>query len=471
MVFSSLSFLFFFLPLVCCLYFPISNLKWRNLVLFTASIIFYAWEEPIYVLVILATMLVAYLFGLLIEIYKEMHSKLALFYFILSIFTCIFFLFYFKYQRFIFSNLNLILPFQIPIKELILPVGISFYTFQVLSYLIDVYQGKVQAQHNFIRLGTYIALFPQLVAGPIVRYETIEQELRERHSSIADIANGLRRFILGLGKKVILSNNMAVLADFVFNQAPSASGTVLIWLGAVAYTFQIYFDFPGYSDMSIGLGQMFGFHFLENFRYPLIAKSITDFWRRWHISLSSWFRDYIYIPLGGNRCSKLKWIRNILIVWLLTGLWHGANWNYILWGLYFGLWLMLEKLFLLKLTEKLPSILRWLFTLFVIIVSWVIFRVEDMQALLGFLHRMFVYAPADLSRIAYEQPDAVYVLCYMPLAFLASLPAFNKLYRRYFAKSQRLAGVIADLMFVIILFICIIMLMSNSYNPFIYYRF
>ena len=203
MVFSSLSFLFFFLPLVCCLYFPISNLKWRNLVLFTASIIFYAWEEPIYVLVILATMLVAYLFGLLIEIYKEMYSKLALFYFILSIFTCIFFLFYFKYQRFIFTNLNLILPFQIPIKELILPVGISFYTFQVLSYLIDVYQGKVQAQHNFIRLGTYIALFPQLVAGPIVRYETIEQELRERHSSIADIANGLRRFILGLGKKVI----------------------------------------------------------------------------------------------------------------------------------------------------------------------------------------------------------------------------------------------------------------------------
>ena len=280
MVFSSLSFLFFFLPLVCCLYFPISNLKWRNLVLFTASIIFYAWEEPIYVLVILVTMLVAYLFGLLIEIYKEMHSKLALFYFILSIFTCIFFLFYFKYQRFIFSNLNLILPFQIPIKELILPVGISFYTFQVLSYLIDVYQGKVQAQHNFIRLGTYIALFPQLVAGPIVRYETIEQELRERHSSIADIANGLRRFILGLGKKVILSNNMAVLADFVFNQAPSASGTVLIWLGAVAYTFQIYFDFSGYSDMAIGLGQMFGFHFLENFRYPLIAKSITDFWRR-----------------------------------------------------------------------------------------------------------------------------------------------------------------------------------------------
>lgn len=471
MVFSSLSFLFCFLPFVFCLYFPIKNIHWRNLVLFLVSILFYAWEEPIYVLVILATILIAYLFGLLIEIYKEMHSRLADFYFVLSIVTCIFFLFYFKYQHFIFSNLNLLLPFQIPIKELILPVGISFYTFQVLSYLIDVYKGDVKAQHNILLLGTYVALFPQLVAGPIVRYETIEQELRKRQTSLDDFANGFRRFIIGLGKKVILSNNMAILADCIFDQSPLNSGTLLIWLGAVAYTFQIYFDFSGYSDMAIGLGQLFGFHFLENFKYPLIAKSVTDFWHRWHISLSSWFKDYIYIPLGGNRCSKLKWLRNIFIVWLLTGLWHGANWNYILWGLYFGLLLLSEKLFLLQWTEKLPDLLRWLIVMFLIVISWVIFRVEDLGSLLTFLQRMFVYGPSNFQAYLYEQPDVIYACCYLPAAFFASLPAFNKLYKRYFKQSQKLGGFLYDTGCILILLISIILLMSNAYNPFIYYRF
>lgn len=471
MVFSSLSFLFCFLPFVFCLYFPIKNIHWRNLILFLVSILFYAWEEPIYVLVILATILVAYLFGLLIEIYKEMHSRMADFYFVLSIITCIFFLFYFKYQHFIFSNLNLLLPFQIPIKELILPVGISFYTFQVLSYLIDVYKGDVKAQHNILLLGTYVALFPQLVAGPIVRYETIEQELRKRQTSLDDFANGFRRFIIGLGKKVILSNNMAILADCIFDHSPLNSGTLLIWLGAVAYTFQIYFDFSGYSDMAIGLGQLFGFHFLENFKYPLIAKSVTDFWHRWHISLSSWFKDYIYIPLGGNRCSKLKWLRNIFIVWLLTGLWHGANWNYILWGLYFGLLLLFEKLFLLQWTKKLPDLLRWLLVMFFIVISWVIFRVEDLDALFSFLKRMFVYVPSNFQTYLYEQPDIIYACCYLPVAFFASLPAFNKLYKRYFKQSQKLSGFLYDVSCILILVICIILLMSDAYNPFIYYRF
>lgn len=471
MVFSSLSFLFCFLPIIVCLYFPIKNIHWRNLILFFVSILFYAWEEPIYVLVILATILIAYLFGLLIEIYKEMNSRMADFYFILSMITCVFFLFYFKYQHFIFSNLNLLLPFQIPIKELILPVGISFYTFQVLSYLIDVYRGEVKAQANFLMLGTYVALFPQLVAGPIVRYETIEKELKERHTSLDDFANGFRRFIIGLGKKVILSNNMAILADSIFNKMPIESGTLLIWLGAIAYTFQIYFDFSGYSDMAIGLGQIFGFHFLENFRYPYIAKSITDFWHRWHISLSSWFKDYIYIPLGGNRCSKLKWLRNIFIVWLLTGLWHGANWNYICWGLYFGLLLLFEKLFFLKWIERLPGLLWWLMVMFLIIISWVIFRVEDMSALFGFLQRMFTYYPSDFLTLLYEQPDTVYACVYLPIAFFASLPAFNKLYKRYFMHNYKLVGCLYDVGCILILLICIIMLMSNAYNPFIYYRF
>ena len=329
MVFSSLTFLLLFLPITLFFYFIIPKTKTnlRNIVLLIVSLIFYAWGEPIYILLMMFSIIINYFLGLILD--KSNKRKLWL---IISIFFNIGLLFFFKYTDFFLSNLNNLFNIEIPLLNLTLPIGISFYTFQILSYVIDVYRKEVQVQKNILKLATYITLFPQLIAGPIVRYITICDELNKRDESIKNFASGLRRFILGLGKKVIIANNVAILADAVFNNSPNGVGSLIIWLGAIAYTIQIYFDFSGYSDMAIGLGKMFGFNFLENFNYPYIAKSITDFWRRWHISLSSFFRDYLYIPLGGNRCSKIKWFRNIFIVWFLTGLWHGASWNYIVWG-------------------------------------------------------------------------------------------------------------------------------------------
>ena len=341
MVFSSITFLFYFLPIVLAIYYIVPN-KLKNLVLLIASFIFYFFGEPTYVLLIVFSNLSTYVFGRLID--KDRNTKYAKLWLTLSIVVSIGLLVYFKYANFIIKNINLWLKHKIDFIYVALPIGISFYTFQMISYLIDVYRGEAKVQKNILKLATYVTLFPQLIAGPIVRYTTIENELENRIHTMEKFALGVRRFIIGLGKKILIAN---VLGELCQNFLSSKELSILYyWMYAVSAMLQIYFDFSGYSDMAIGLGKMFGFEFLENFNYPYIANSITDFWRRWHISLSSWFRDYVYIPLGGNRTSKVKWLRNIMIVWLLTGLWHGAAWNFIFWGLYFGTLLIIEKIFL-----------------------------------------------------------------------------------------------------------------------------
>ena len=340
MVFSSITFVYAFFPLVAAAYYLSKNRVYRNVVLLLASLLFYSWGEPRFLLLMLAATLAAYCGGLLMERCTA-HRKLIL---IVTVVLLVGNLFVFKYLNFFSENLSALFGWS-ALPKLTLPIGISFYTFQILSYVIDLYRGEIRVQRNYFYLLLYVSFFPQLIAGPIVRYETVEQEIQERHESIDDVAAGLRRFILGLAKKVILANNIARIAETIYAGDSAVYGTTLYWLAAVAYALQIYFDFSGYSDMAIGLGRMFGFHFLENFDHPYTALSITDFWRRWHISLSTWFRDYVYIPLGGNRVKKSRWIRNILVVWALTGFWHGAQWNFLFWGLYYGLLLLAEKLF------------------------------------------------------------------------------------------------------------------------------
>ncbi|MEI3251446.1 MAG: MBOAT family O-acyltransferase [Candidatus Gastranaerophilaceae bacterium] len=375
MLFSSLTFLFGFLPILLILYFIIKNRKYKNVVLLIFSLLFYAWGEPKYILLMLLTILIVYIFGILIDKFdrekKLTLKKLSL---ILCIILVLGSLIFFKYSNFLIENINSIFNTKINLINVIMPIGISFYTFQILSYIIDLYNKKIKLQKNYFSLALYVSLFPQLIAGPIVRYETVEEEIDNRKETKKDVIAGTKRFIIGLSKKVIIANQMALLADLIFNKHNGSYGTSIIWLGTLAYTLQIYFDFSGYSDMAIGLGRIFGFHFLENFDYPYISKSVTEFWRRWHISLSTWFRDYVYIPLGGNRVNKFKWIRNIILVWLLTGLWHGAAWNFIIWGIYYGLLLLFEKLFLNKLLNKLPSIINWLYTFIIVMIGWMIFN-------------------------------------------------------------------------------------------------
>ena len=340
MLFTSISFLYYFLPIILFIYFIVPN-KMKNVVLFIFSLIFYLYGEPKYIILMLLEILIAYIGARLIEKYKSKDI------FIITLIIHISLLVFFKYTDFLILNINSIFKANVPLQNIALPIGISFYTFQIISYVIDVYRGKVKAQKSFLLLGTYVSLFPQLIAGPIVRYETIEEELKTRKHSFENFSYGVRRFIIGLSKKVLIANILGEICTI--NEA-----TILFyWIKAISYMLQLYFDFSAYSDMAIGLGRMFGFHFLENFNYPYISKTITDFWRRWHISLSSWFKDYIYIPLGGNRNGIIKQLRNIMIVWTLTGVWHGASWNFVVWGLLFGIVLIIEKLFLKKYLDKL----------------------------------------------------------------------------------------------------------------------
>ncbi|NBJ64994.1 MBOAT family protein, partial [bacterium c-19] len=366
MLFSSLTFLFSFLPCLLLLYFivPRRFIKLKNMILLVFSLCFYAWGEPKYIILMLGTVLISYLFGLAIHTYGEKGQKQKQrFAFVLSVIAVLSSLVYFKYMNFLLANVSFVLPFDFKTTNIILPIGISFYTFQILSYLIDLYRGKLKVQKNFFHLALYISFFPQLIAGPIVQYETIEDQLMNRKESFDKVINGLERFIIGLGKKVIIANQTAVIADAIYNSQTLNNYSSLVYIvGMLAYTFQIYFDFSGYSDMAIGLGKIFGFEFLENFNYPYIANSVTEFWRRWHISLTTFFREYLYIPLGGNRVSKGKWVRNMLVVWLLTGLWHGAAWNFILWGLYYFILLYLEKTILKEPLKKLPNAVKYILT-------------------------------------------------------------------------------------------------------------
>lgn len=457
MVFSSLTFLLVFLPVLLILYFLIKNIKIKNILLLIFSLVFYAWGEPIYIFLMLLSILVTYIFGLLIS---KNGKKSTL---IIGIIILLSSLFFFKYSNFLITNLNSL--FNINIKEikLALPIGISFYTFQAISYLIDLYWKKTKVEKNVLSLALYISLFPQLIAGPIVRYETIANEIANRKSDLSSVEKGLKRFIIGLSKKVIIANNMALIVDSIY-ESNTEYGTLVLWLAAICYTLQIYYDFSGYSDMAIGLGKIFGFSFLENFNYPYISNSVTEFWRRWHISLSTWFRDYVYIPLGGSRVKRIKHIRNILIVWLLTGLWHGANWNFIIWGIYYGLLLLFEKFILKDKINKINNIVRHLITILIVIIGWVIFRLTDLSYLLVVLKNMFIWNGSGLLDFIYDHANLIINLYMIIPAIVFSIPLKLN-------KGKKINKLIVDFIYICLYIGNVALLVSNTYNPFIYFRF
>lgn len=468
MLFSSLSFLTIFLPFTVAFYFISNNRFIRNIILLIASLLFYAWGEPSFVFLMILVVAVNFQMVLLIDKLKNKnYSSYAKYLFIVTLilnFACLGF---FKYLNFFIENLNLF-GLDLNPMSIRLPIGISFYIFQIVSYVIDAYYERVKVQRRFYLLLTYTCLFPQLIAGPIVRYSTVEDELLNRKESLTDFNTGLRRFIVGLGKKVIIANNVALVANHVFQDiVPTDLSFTFAWIGIISYTLQIYFDFSAYSDMAIGLGKIFGFHFLENFNYPYIAKSITDFWRRWHISLSTWFRDYVYIPLGGNRVSKCKLIRNILFVWMLTGFWHGASWNFILWGLYFSLFLILEKFFFGNSMERVPIVSN-IYTLFIVMISWIIFNTSNMTHFLQYISALFNFKQGfDLASIKYFQ--YLYVWPYLIIGIIGSTPLFSILGN--FLKRHFIGNLILEVSMFLIIYITLMFLVNDSYNPFIYFRF
>ncbi|MEG1179416.1 MAG: MBOAT family protein [Oscillospiraceae bacterium] len=473
MVFSSLIFLFVFLPAVLLIYY-ICPAKYRNLFLFIASLIFYAWGEPIYITIMLFSTVFDFANGLLIEKFKQNEqNKKAKIVLINALVVNLAILCFFKYTDFFLANINTLFSSDVSLLKIALPIGISFYTFQTMSYTIDVYRGEVKAQKNIIAFGTFVSLFPQLVAGPIVRYKTIADQLEQRKVTSKIFAQGVGRFVFGLAKKVLLANNIGVLWNQISTSPIESLPVATAWLGAVAFSFQIYFDFSGYSDMAIGLGKMFGFEFLENFNYPYISKSITEFWRRWHISLSTWFREYVYIPLGGNRGGKAKQIRNIIIVWALTGFWHGANWNFIVWGLYFAVWLIIEKLFLLKYLEKLPAAFSHIYTLSLVLFSWVIFAFDDFSKVILYFKAMF-----GMTGSGFADQNTIYLLytniILLVVLTIASTRIAKTLSEKVFAKysaDNTLLVVIKNIIYAVLFIVSVSFLVGDSYNPFLYFRF
>lgn len=469
MVFSSLLFLFYFLPVVLGLYY-LAPRRYRNLVLFVCSLFFYAWGEPVYITLMLFSSVVDYSHGYFIEKYRHRGNWAKLF-LISSVLTNLGLLGFFKYADFIVLNLNGLLGTAIPLLKLPLPIGISFYTFQTMSYTIDVYRRETPVQRNFISFAAYVTLFPQLIAGPIVRYQTVAEELDHRQESVDKFAAGIQRFTVGLGKKVLLANNIGLLWTQIKDTAPAELSVLTAWLGVIAFGFQIYFDFSGYSDMAIGLGKMFGFTFLENFNYPFISRSVTEFWRRWHISLGTWFRDYLYIPLGGNRRSHARNYLNLLIVWFVTGFWHGASWNFVVWGLYFGLLIMLERLFLRRALERAPSALGHLYLLLAVSFSWVLFEFESFPAGYSYLRAML-----GLEGNALWDTDFLYHLLSNGLLLiimgLGATPLPNRLWQRFTAWLQdKGVGALSPIPYLLMLVAATAYLVDASYNPFLYFRF
>lgn len=465
MVFSSLLFLFLYLGIVLLIYYVLPR-HLRNLWLFLVSIFFYGYGEPVFVLLLLASITVNYLCGYLIEKFTDRpaYKRWTL---ILCVAVNLLLLGYFKYTGLILSSLQALPVFSfLPIPEIALPIGISFYTFQAMSYVIDVYWGNCPAQKNYITFGAYVALFPQLIAGPIVRYIDVEAQLQHRKETPEQFHRGVKMFLVGLGKKVLIANAMGALWGLLKADGAGA-GLIGTWVGILAFTLQIYFDFSGYSDMARGLGAMFGFDFVKNFDYPYISRSITEFWRRWHISLSTWFREYVYIPLGGNRHGKGRQCLNLLIVWGLTGLWHGASWNFVLWGLYFCVLLILEKFFLRKKLEAAPRFFSHLYTMLFVILGWVIFDFTDLAQMGSYFTGMFSLKNGLIS------PDAAYLtLSYLPLlivAVFACLPYGKQVYLHLSAKK---GGWLLDAVgALILLLLCTAALVSSTYNPFLYFRF
>ena len=466
MVFSTLTFLFFFFPLVFLLYYLIPNRKYKNVVLLVFSILFYSWGEPKFILLMLSTSLIAYLSGLWMDcLDKSGKLRLKKTVMIATVALLLSSLFFFKYLNFVVENINKILHNPLSLPQITLPIGISFYTFQILSYVVDLYNKKIALQKNYFNLTLYVAFFPQLIAGPIVRYETVEHEIMNRKETFEDVWGGFRRFIVGLAKKVIIANGTGALATMIYTGGTDVYNSVFYWLAAICYALQIYFDFSGYSDMAIGLGRMFGFHFLENFNYPYIATSITDFWRRWHISLSSWFRDYVYIPLGGNRVKKFRWILNILVVWGLTGFWHGAQWNFLFWGLYYAILLLVEKLFLQRLLDKLPVFLRWLYTIVLVLIGWVLFNLTDVSAMFEAIKHMFCFDFSDFSGAVLYDFDILYALIYVPVGIICMFPWKEKL------SKWKIPNVVTNIVLLILFGVCVVYVLGSTYNPFIYFRF
>ncbi len=471
LLFTSMTFLFLFLPIILLIFY-ISQDRYKNFILLLFSLFFYAWGEPKYVFLMLFSIVLNYVLALAISYFQEQEKrKLSSFVFVITIICNVGMLFIFKYFNFVVNNMNSIFHLNINLKNIILPIGISFYTFQVLSYVIDVYKKEVKVQKNIVILGTYIALFPQLIAGPIVRYSTIEEELRYKKFSVDKFYEGLKRFIIGLGKKIIISNNVAFIADTILDSSQlSDYGSIIAMIGIISYTMQIYFDFSGYSDMAIGLGKMFGFEFLENFNYPYISKSITEFWHRWHISLSTWFRDYVYIPLGGNRVKQTRWLFNILIVWLLTGLWHGASWNFVIWGVYYGLVLLIEKLLLSKYLKRLPKFLQWFYAFILINLGWVIFRIESIHEIGNVLSTAMNFGKNNILLFIRENYLLINYFPYLILAFILATPMAKNIYEKL--KSKNLFyNFCFDLLILGIFIISVSFIITSSYNPFIYFRF
>ena len=465
MLFSSIPFLYYFLPLVLAVYF-LTPARFRNAVLLLASLIFYAWGEPKYVLLMLASILSGYGFGLLQERYRgQKGAKLVCG---LSVAVSLSFLLYFKYADFFLENFNAATGLGVPLLRIALPIGISFYTFQIISYTVDVYRGE-PAQKNLIHLAAYVAMFPQLIAGPIVRYSDIAQQLEHRSHSTALAAEGVRRFLIGLGKKILIANQLGELCS-VF-RASDEKSVLFYWLYAVAFALHIYFDFSGYSDMAIGLGKVFGFHFLENFNYPYISASITEFWRRWHISLGTWFRDYVYIPLGGNRVGRARHLLNILVVWMLTGFWHGAAWNFVVWGLMFAVLLIMEKLWLLKPLSKCRP-LAHLYVVFFVVISFVIFNAENMGQALSDIGGLF-----GAGGIPLVSAEAVYCLRSFALVLILAVLGATPLLRNGLVRLSQYptAGKVLNALEPFTLFVLLLVmtgyLVDGSFNPFLYFRF
>lgn len=464
MIFSSLTFLFAYLPLTLAVYFLVP-LRWRNLVLLLVSLFFYGWGEPVYITIMLLSIFIDYTHGILVEKYRA-NDKKARWFVGQSVVFNLLLLGFFKYWDFLAANLSLIPGISIPQLGIPLPIGISFFTFQTMSYTIDVYRRDAPVQRNIVNFGAFVTMFPQLIAGPIVKYKTVAAALNHRVHTAEEFALGARRFTVGLAKKVLLANSIGALWEACL-AAQKAGGLTVAggWMGLLAFGFQIYFDFSGYTDMAIGLGRIFGFHFNENFDYPYLSASVTEFWRRWHMSLTSWFREYLYIPLGGNRGGTAKTLRNILIVWFCTGFWHGASWNFILWGLYFALWLVLEKYVFRGVLEKLPVLFKHLYTLVVVFVGWGIFAMEDLGVCGKYLAACFGAAPAWSAADGYR-------LRSYAVTFLALILASTTLGKRGWQRLPDWARkVLTPVLMALGLVVCTAYLVDGSYNPFLYFRF
>ena len=464
MVFSTPLFLFYFLVAVLLVYYLVP-LRLRNGVLMLASLFFYYWGEQDYTLIMLLSTAIDYTHGLLVQRFKERgQDRYARMTVVSSVFFNLSILFFFKYWDFLAGSLQSIGLEWMPVLGITLPIGISFYTFQTMSYTIDVYRGDAKAQRSIVSFGTFVTLFSQLIAGPIIKYKDLDDQLGRRTHSLEQFASGISRFVAGLSKKLLIANNLGQLWDACKVMGKDELSIITAWLGILAFAFQIYFDFSGYSDMAIGLGRMFGFEFMENFNYPYISKSITEFWRRWHISLSTWFREYLYIPLGGNRCSRGRWILNLLIVWCATGIWHGASWNYLLWGLYFYVLLVSEKLLLGKYLQKLPGWLRHVYVMVLVLISWAIFALEDLSIMGHYLAAMLGFGGLPLVNAL----TGYYLRNYLPIlaaAAVASTPMVITRWRRMDSPGLKLTVLLLGLL------ACTAYVVAGTYNPFLYFRF